>query len=334
MTQRATSQGASWPVEDAYRHCERLARTHYENFTVGSLLMPRPLRRHMFAVYAYCRTVDDLGDEAIRGAANPHLATAPVPAGAAGDDTGSYRLALLDWWESELDACYEGQPSHPVHVALKETIHEFDLPREPFQRLIEANRMDQQAQRYPTYGDLLHYCDHSANPVGRLVLHLFRYGDEERQLMSDATCTALQLTNFWQDVARDYRKGRIYLPLEDMEAFGYTENELAGDVENGAFRELMAFEVERAEGLFREGAPLAGTLTGPARLDVALFTRGGMAVLEAIRKQDYRVLGRRPALSRARKAGLFLSAWAGAKLGAGWGLPESRNPESRNGEVR
>ncbi len=334
MTQGATSPGNSWPVEDAYRHCERLARTHYENFTVGSLLMPRPLRRHMYALYAYCRTVDDLGDEAVQGAANPHFAAEPVPAGASRVAAGSYRLGLLDWWESELDACYGGQPSHPVQVALKETIREFDLPRDPFQRLIEANRMDQRAQRYPTYGDLLHYCGHSANPVGRLVLHLFGYGDEERQRMSDATCTALQLANFWQDVARDYRKGRIYIPLEDMEAFGYTENELAEGVENEAFRELMAFEVERAEGLFREGAPLAGTLTGPARLDVALFTLGGMAVLEAIRKQDYRVLGKRPALSRARKAGLFLSAWAGAKLGAGWGLPESRTRESRDGEVR
>ena len=329
MTQRATSPGTSWPTEDAFRHCERLARTHYENFTVGSLLMPRPLRRHMYALYAYCRTVDDLGDEAIPGTANPHFATEPVQAGASGDDTQSYRLALLDWWESELEACYEGQPSHPVHVALQETIHEFDLPREPFQRLIEANRMDQRAQRYPTYGDLLHYCEHSANPVGRLVLYLFGYGDEERQRMSDATCTALQLANFWQDVARDYGKGRIYLPLEDMETFAYTEDELADGVENQAFRKLMAFEVERAEGLFREGAPLAGTLTGAARLDVALFTRGGMAVLDAIRKQDYRVLRKRPALSRARKAGLFLSAWAGAKLGAGWGLPDSRTGEVR-----
>ena len=329
MTQGATSPGTAWPVEEAYRHCERLARSHYENFTVGSLLMPRPLRRHMYALYAYCRTVDDLGDEAVRGAANPHLTPERLAESAPVDDPGGYRLALLNWWESELDACYEGEPSHPVHVALKETIHEFDLPREPFQRLIEANRMDQRAQRYPTYGDLLHYCEHSANPVGRLVLHLFGYGDEERQRMSDATCTALQLTNFWQDVARDYGKGRIYIPIEDMETFGYTEKELAGGVENPAFRELMTFEVERAEGLFREGAPLAGTLTGPARLDVALFTRGGMAVLEAIRRQDYRVLGKRPALSRARKTGLFLSAWAGAKLGAGWGLPESRTGEVR-----
>ena len=207
MTQRAKSQGTTWPVEEAYRHCERLARTHYENFTVGSLLMPRPLRRHMYALYAYCRTVDDLGDEAVRGAANPHLTPEHPAQSGPGDDPGGYRLALLDWWESELDACYEGEPSHPVHVALKETIHEFDLPREPFQRLIEANRMDQRAQRYPTYGDLLHYCEHSANPVGRLVLYLFGYGDEERQRMSDATCTALQLANFWQDVARDYREG-------------------------------------------------------------------------------------------------------------------------------
>ena len=211
-----------------------------------------------------------------------------------------------------------------MHVALQQTIREFHLPKEPFLKLIEANRMEQRDRRYPIYGDLLHYCDHSANPVGRLVLYLFGYGDEERQRMSDATCTALQLVNFWQDVARDYQKGRIYIPLEDMEAFGYTERELADGVENGVFRELMAFQVGRAEALFRDGAPLAGTLSGPARLDVALFTRGGMAVLDAIRRQDFRVLERRPALSPARKAGLFLSAWLGGKLGLGMGLP-SRN---------
>ena len=181
--------------------------------------------------------------------------------------------------------------------------------------------MEQRSSRYPTYEDLLHYCHHSANPVGRLFLYLFGYRDEERQLLADATCTALQLTNFWQDVARDYRKGRIYIPLEDMERFGYCEGELSRGVFNPSFRQLMAFEVERAMDLFRTGADLVPRLAGVAQLDVALFTRGGVSVLEAIRRRQYDVLSERPSLSRARKARLFLSSWLGWKLGLGLRLP-------------
>ena len=228
---------------------------------------------------------------------------------------------MLDRWQAELEACYTGTPQHPVIVALQETVQAFDLPPEPFLKLIEANRMDQRAQRYPTYTDLLHYCDHSANPVGHLFLYLFGYRDAERQRWADATCTALQLANFWQDVARDYRKGRIYLPQEDLTRFGYAEAELARGVFNDSFRRLLAFEVERAMALFREGAALVPALDGPSRLDVALFTRGGVALLDAIRKRDYDVLSARPTLSRRRKAALFLSTWLSWKLGRGMGLP-------------
>ena len=327
------TNAAPWNREDAYRYCERLARTHYENFTVGSRLLPQDKLRHVYAIYAYCRTVDDLGDEAVAapgGAASPTgmpdaaLLLAPPEAVDPEDfdgDTGAYRLALLAWWQTELETCYTGTPEHPVMVALQETIQTFDLPPAPFLKLIEANRMDQRCQRYPTYADLLHYCDHSANPVGHLFLYLFGYRDAERQGWADATCTALQLANFWQDVARDYRKGRIYLPQEDLARFGYTEAELAQGVFNAAFRSLLAFEVERAMALFREGAALVPTLDGPARLDVALFTRGGVAVLDAIRKRGYDVLSARPALSRRRKAALFLSTWLSWKLGRGMGLP-------------
>lgn len=337
MASTLTSTPEVWSREAAFDYCQRLARSHYENFTVGSWLIPKGLLRHMYAVYAYCRTVDDLGDEATLPSPDGSLTPSPQPdavsrlaallpdsTGSYGQDNRSYRLTLLDHWQSELDACYSGTPAHPVMVALQETIEVFDLPAQPFLKLIEANRMDQRNRRYPTYGDLLHYCEHSANPVGHLVLGLFGYRDEERKSLSDATCTALQLTNFWQDVARDYLKGRIYIPLEDLESFGYTEAELAGGAVTPAFRQLMAFEVDRAMDLFREGAPLASTLRGTVRLDVALFTRGGVAVLEAIRKQSYDVLTERPHLSRARKAGLFLSTWVTWKLGLGFGLPKPR----------
>ena len=331
MAVQITTPPATWTTEAARQYCQRLARSHYENFTVGSWLVPKDKLRHIYAVYAFCRTVDDLGDEAtLEGISpsSPEVDTVSLLAarlegstiGFGGEDR-AYRLALLALWQAELEACYQGTPTHPVMVALRESIEAFDLPQEPFLKLIEANRMDQWNQRYPAYSDVVHYCEHSANPVGRLFLYLFGYRDDERQEMADATCTALQLTNFWQDVARDYRKGRIYLPLEDMERFGYSEEELARGVVTPEFRQLLAFEVERAMDLFRQGAPLASTLEGAARLDVALFTRGGVAILEAIRKQRYDVLTVRPSLSRARKAGLFLSTWLGWRLGLGFRLP-------------
>ena len=290
MTRHEPSVGtnlAPHEVREAYNHCEQLARTHYENFTVGSWLLPHALRRHLFAVYAFCRRTDDLGDEA------------------PGD-----RLALLNDWEAELSRCYGGQPTDPVMVALQDTIQRFDIPAEPFTRLIEANRMDQRQHRYSTYEDLLHYCRHSAEPVGRMVLYVLGYRDPERQSLSDATCTALQLANFWQDVHRDYQMGRIYIPQEDMTRFGYSEEELAAGVVNDRFRSLMRFQVDRAEALFRQGLPLQKLLHGRARLDIALFSRGGMAVLAAIRRQNYDVLSRRPVVTRSRKLWLMLSTMA------------------------
>ena len=270
-------------LEEAYAQCARLARTHYENFTVGSWLLPAAGRKHLYAIYAFCRFVDDLGDEY------------------QGD-----RLEALDGWERELLSCYDATPQHPYMIALQDTIRRFDVPKEPFLRLIEANRMDQRNSRYATYEDLEHYCRHSANPVGRLVLHVFGYRDAERQQLSDYTCTALQLANFWQDVARDYRIGRIYLPLEDMDRFGCSERELAQGVATDRFREMMAFEVARTRTLFRSGLKLVNTLDGRLKLDVALYTLGGMKVLDAIEGQGYDVLSRRPTLSRAAKVRLML----------------------------
>ncbi len=282
-------------VEESYARCERLAKTHYENFTVVSWAMPRGKRRHFYSVYAFCRSVDDLGDEY------------------EGD-----RLQALDLWQEELEHCYSGTAQHPYMVALQETIQEFDIPRDPFLKLIEANRMDQRSMRHPTYRDLEFYCQHSANPVGHLVLYVYGYDDEERQRLSDFTCTALQLANFWQDVSRDFDIGRIYIPLEDLDRFGYTEVELARREVTQGFRSLMAFEVERARDLFQRGLPLVDTLDGSLKLDVALFSRGGMKVLDAIEAQGYDVLSRRPTLSKATKVRLMLTTMVGMKL---WGKP-------------
>ena len=218
------------------------------------------------------------------------------------------RLARLDAWEADLRRCFADgpPPEHPYLIALRETIRQFDLPSEPFLRLIEANRMDQRASRYPTYADLLRYCEHSANPVGRLVLMLYGYRDDERQRLSDAICTALQLTNFWQDVASDYhQRQRIYLPGDDMARFGYDEPALARGEATPAFRALLAFEVERARSLFAEGMPLLAQLNGMPRRAVALFALGGLEVLGAIERRNYDVLAQRPTLSKRSKLWLM-----------------------------
>jgi squalene synthase HpnC len=264
-------------------YCQRLARNHYENFTVGSWLLPRALRRHVYAVYAFCRHVDDLGDEA------------------PGD-----RLRLLDDWQAELERCYDSTPSHPVFVALQETIRRFAITPQPFLKLIEANRMDQRTSRYRTFDELLHYCDHSANPVGHLFLYLFGYADAERQGLADATCTALQLTNFWQDIAVDLGKGRVYIPQEDMARFGYSEEELEQGIVNDSFRALLAFEVGRTRDLFAKGLRLLDMVDGRLKVDLKLFSLGGLAVLKALESNGYDVFRRRPRLSRWRKAALFV----------------------------
>jgi squalene synthase HpnC len=281
------------PAErEAYAWCRRYARGRQENFTVVSWFLPRPLRPHFFALYAFCRMTDDLGDEA------------------EGD-----RLALLDAWEADLRACYAGRREQPIFVALGRTIDVCAIPEDLFLRLIEANRMDQRITRFPTYADLEDYCRHSATPVGRMVLHALGYRDEHRQELADATCIGLQLANFWQDVTVDLVKGRIYIPQEDMERFGYGEAKLRAGVVNDAFRALMRFEVGRARELFARGRALEDLVDRRARIDVRLFRLGGEAVLDAIEAQDYDVLTRRPRTSRATKARLALVAGVRLKLG-------------------
>jgi squalene synthase HpnC len=274
-------------AEEARAYCRQLARNHYENFTVASWLLPHPLRQHFYNVYAYCRWADDLADEA----------RDPDTAG-----------KLLDWWRDELAACLAGTARHPVFVALAETIREFEIPPEPLQDLLVAFRQDQRQTRYETFDDVLAYCRNSANPVGRLVLYLCRCHNDENVRLSDSICTGLQLANFCQDVARDFDRGRIYLPRESCRRFGYTEAMFAARECNDAFRALMAHEVERADSFLVAGMPLVPRVPRALRADVALFIEGGRAILRAIRAANYDVWSRRPTLSRGTK--LRLVAWA------------------------
>jgi squalene synthase HpnC len=278
-------QGTVTP-EEARRYCERLAKRHYENFLVAGIFCPRPLRQHFYNVYAYCRISDDLSDEI-------------------GDTRKS--LILLDWWEEELDAMYRGAPRHPVFVALAETVAQFGIPPDPFRDLLTAFRQDQKVTCYPTYEDLLAYSKNSANPVGRLVLSLCGYRDSERLALSDKTCTALQLANFWQDVTRDLDKNRIYIPLEDMARFGYTEEALRARRFTPEFAGLMRFEVERAHALFAEGLKLCDLVDRRVRLDIEMFNRGGLEVLRLIEQQGYDVLSHRPAVSKRRQFAILIS---------------------------
>jgi squalene synthase HpnC len=280
-------------LDEARAYCQRLAESHYENFHVASWFLPEELRPHFHAIYAYCRISDDLGDE-VRD-----------PAAA---------LALLDLWGRELDACYQGKTRHPVFVALAETIRECSIPKDPFADLLKAFRQDQTVTRYKTMEDVLAYCRYSANPVGRLVLHACGETGEEQFRLSDATCSALQLANFWQDVRGDYARGRIYLPQADMEFFRVKEVTLAEGIATPEFCGLMRCEVDYTRGLFEEGFPLIGMVRRDLAVDLDLFSRGGLEILRAIERQSYDVLSARPAISKRTKAKLALWAVASKLL--------------------
>lgn len=280
-------------LDEARKYCSRLAHSHYENFSVVTWFLPKHLHQHFYNIYAYCRISDDLGDEV-------------------GDRQQS--LLLLDEWEAELKQCYSGAPRHPVFVALRDTVREFDIPQHEFSDLLIAFRRDQTITRFPVFEDVLGYCHYSANPVGHLVLYLCGYRDAERQQLSDYTCTALQLANFWQDVAVDYEKGRVYLPLDSMAKFGVSEAEIANRQATPQFRALLKFEVERARDWFQLGLPLAKTVNRSLALDIELFSRGGLAILDAIERQDYDVLSRRPVISKPRKLWLVARAAVGKLL--------------------
>ncbi|MCC7407429.1 MAG: squalene synthase HpnC [Phycisphaeraceae bacterium] len=300
--------------EQADAYTQKLAKNHYENFTVVSWLLPKRLRDDFRHVYAFCRWADDLGDET-------------------GDTQESLRL--LDWWKHEIDLCYAGTPRHPVFVALRPTIEKHDLPRKPFDDLVDAFVQDQTVLRYASWEQVLDYCTRSANPVGRLVLYLCGHRDDQRQQLSDATCTALQLANFWQDVRRDIiERDRVYVP-RDVAAVSGLDVELMvkavhADVDRGpgcgcggsscrtssagirgilpAYRTTLQNLVERTWPLFERGRGLWPTLAPDVRLDIELFTLGGESLLRMIEKLDYDTLTRRPSLTKPDKLSLMFRA--------------------------
>jgi squalene synthase HpnC len=287
-------------AQEAQLQTRILANNHYENFSVVSLLLPKHLRQDFCNIYAFCRVADDLGDET-------------------GNRDESLRL-LADFRKQTID-CFAGRATTPVFVALMRTIASHQLPAEPFLDLIDAFEQDQRILRYQTYDQVLDYCRRSANPVGRLVLYLCGYRDESRQLLSDDVCTALQLANFWQDVRRDIlERDRIYIPQDSMARFGVTEEQIAAGRCDDNFRALIRFEVNRTADLFDRGSSLLPLLRPSVRMQISLFSRGGRAVLTAIRRQKYDTLSRRPALSKLQKGGLIVStlaAFAGRLVAGG-----------------
>ncbi|MFT5323105.1 MAG: squalene synthase HpnC [Planctomycetaceae bacterium] len=264
-------------LEDANAYCQTLATGHYENFPLVSWLLPKGLHQHFYNVYAFCRWADDLGDEI-------------------GDTEQS--LKLLSWWRQELTECYAGRFRHPVFVALRPTIDEFGIPEGPFADLISAFEQDQHILEYDTREQVLDYCTRSANPVGRIVLHLCRQVSEQTFAWSDSICTGLQLANFWQDVSRDLDINRIYLPKEDRDRFGVTRDDLFACRTTDGFLELMSYEVDFARGLLESGLPLVDVLPGPLQIDIELFARGGLRILQRIEQIEYRVLETRPVVTK------------------------------------
>jgi squalene synthase HpnC len=279
----------TYSPEEALLYTRWLATHHYENFHVVSFLLPQRLHQDFYNVYSYCRWADDLGDEI-------------------GDRAESLRL--LEWWRGELEGMYAGRASHPIFVALAGTVRQYAIPREPFDHLIDAFIQDQTVGRYRDWDDLFGYCRNSANPVGRLVLYLCGYSDAARQRLSDATCTALQLANFWQDVTVDWQKDRVYMPLEVLDRHGCPVDDLGARRFTPAFRSAMCECVDKARELFLKGLPLVGMVDRRLALDLDLFSRGGMRVLDKIEARGYDVLSGRPAISKGERVGILLSSLA------------------------
>lgn len=281
----------SWSLASAYQYCEQVARAHYENFPVGSVLVPKALRKHFYSIYAFARTADDFADE-----------------GYDQDYAEAERLACLDQWGEMLRASVAGRATHPIFVALADTRKQFDLPLALFADLLSAFTQDVTKRRYQTFAELLDYCRRSANPIGRLILLLFGHRDELLHQQSDAICTGLQLANHWQDVSIDLKKDRIYLPAEDLARFDLSPKELQQSVMDERFKQLLQAEVERARELFTRGKPLCLAMRGRLGLELRAVWLGGTTILNRIQASDYDVFTRRPVIRTTDKLRLMCAA--------------------------
>jgi squalene synthase HpnC len=280
----------SWSEDEAFAFCKRLTKSHYENFPVGSFLAPAALQSAIHSLYAFMRTADDFSDEN------------RMP----GDE--AERLAFLSSWEAMLADCEKGEARHPIFIALRSTLRQHQLPVQLLKDLLTAFKMDVTVRRYADYRELERYCRYSANPVGRLILALFGYRDEKLNKLSDSICTALQLANHWQDAAIDLGKNRIYLPQEDLKRFAVLEASLFEHVIDGNFRNLMAFEVERARKLFEGGKSLPACVRGRLRLELRMTWLGGYCILDKIEAAQYDVFHKRPSVTKLDWARLFVKA--------------------------
>lgn len=276
-------------VEEAYAYCRRMAESHYENFPVGSMLVPKPLRKHVYSIYAFARTADDFADEGYD----------------ANELSEADRLAALEDWQQKLERCFAGDAGHPVFIALAATVKELNLPIQLFSDLLSAFKQDVVKRRYANFDEVLDYCTRSANPVGRLILLLFGYHDERLHQLSDYICTALQLANFWQDVSVDIAKDRIYLPQDDMAKFGVTTEDLCEARFSSQFAELLKFQVERTWDLFHRGRELPELVSGRLKYELRLTWFGGTNILSQIESLGYDTLNRRPSNSTFDKLRLL-----------------------------
>jgi squalene synthase HpnC len=278
-----------YTLEAAFAYCERMARSHYENFPVASRFVPERLRKYVWALYAFARSADDFADEA---------------------RYAGRRAEALSFWEEQLERAFHGEAEHPVFVALKETIDRCEIPITPFQLMLTAFHMDLSVNRYPTWSQLENYCQHSAHPVGRLVLYVFGYRDPALHAYSDDICTALQLTNFLQDVAVDMKKDRIYIPEEDRRHFGVTESMIYARELTPEFKDMMRFEVARARSLFERGRPLLEKVGNDLGFELCMIWHGGSTILDKLDAVDYDIFNKRPVLNAADKARMVAKAAA------------------------
>ena len=285
----------SWTLDSAYDYCARLARSHYENFPVGSVLVPDRLRKHFYSIYSFARIADDFADEAYDE-----------------DHSEQERLGLIEEWRAMLREAFDGRATHPVFIALADTITQFELPIELFEDLLTAFAQDVIVRSYQSFDQLLDYCRRSANPIGRLILLLFGHQDQQLHAWSDDICTALQLANHWQDVSVDLEKQRIYLPAEDLTRFEVSEDELRSLSAGEGFQRLMKFEVDRTRDLFAHGKPLCTRIGGRLGLELRAVWLGGTLILDRIEQNGYDIFTRRPVITSGDKLKIL---WRAARKG-------------------